>query len=329
MPPARTPIIKSKRDLLILNLFFVLVVIGVVSYFILNLLPQPQPIIQPQLESVEEIENITSVVYTGDMSVPVSSLPVQSVTNYRDSTYFLNRLRQKFNLSASPYAKTVFINEDRGISLVVEKNSQYMFFSDSSQLGENFEALPSEAEYLQKAVDFLTSLGFESDQLVLQSDLTQLQTAAGSGLEMYPTTDASKAYFVTLYFSQRANDIPVFFANEYSYQVILTLSKNGVYSMSLIPFSVEFRTGEEKDIISVDEAINNIRKGQYVATSALSRVGEEVTVESITLSKKRLVYRFIPEQQLLLPYYDFSGEALLSNESVSDIQLTTPAIRIE
>ena len=188
--------------------------------------------------------------------------------------------------------------------MVVEKNSQYMFFSDSSQLGENFEALPSEAEYLRKAVDFLTSLGFESDQLVLQSDLTQLQTAAGSGLEMYPTTDASKAYFVTLYFSQRANDIPVFFANEYSYQVILTLSKNGVYSMSLIPFSVEFRTGEEKDIISVDEAINNIRKGQYVGgPRPLSRVGEETTVESITYRKKEAgLYRFIPEQQLLLPY---------------------------
>jgi len=326
----KLPFIKSKFDLILINGLFVLITIGVVLSLIYSYFLAEEPPLATRLESAEELENISLVTYSGSTILPLDQLPILQVTNLKSFTFFLEQLKTRYNLQSSSFTNELYVNSDQTATLLIKEDDHFLSLSLHENYPQPNETLPELEVLEQQARSYLSSLGFETEMLIQNREDITYVSSNESPTEFHEVESATEATAAMLVFQQRFNDVPVYFSSQIPQHITLSLSAKGVYKLDFLPFEVEVKAMNEQLLLPVDQAIENIRQGDYATLTDLLRVTnvDHNRISAINLTEFQLVYRLSLDDQLLIPYYDFSGQVELAGGRTSPVRLTTPAIKL-
>lgn len=328
---ARFPFLVNKFDLILLNALLILIVVGVVLSLIYTSFFNKDQVVIKQLESAEELENVTVVSYSGDYTINFDSLPLYELSSYQPASYFLNRISSLYNLNSSPDSSGFYYNSDKSVSLFSANDGDLLSLSiiENNPLPDT--SLPSLEELDQQALTSLKNLGFDNSLFELNEEKISYQNFTNLATEYHEVETPSQATSVSLVYQQMLNGIPIYFSSRPEDHVQMSFSAKGLYQLDFVPFEVKPRQKENYSLLPIDIAIENIRQGKYSTLSGLMRTNNlgKNRIVAIDLTEFDLVYRFSLDEQLLIPYYDFRGTIELADGFITPVSLTTPAIQAQ
>jgi hypothetical protein len=132
-------------------------------------------------------------------------------------------------------------------------------------------------------------------------------------------------------FAPKINDIPVFYEKESSAAFIVTVDgTNRVRAINFLPLFDTYQTTQEVPSILIEAALENIKTGKASILQA-AYVTEALELEDLRdaeLTSVSLEYRRDPLQNIVYPFYRFSGRATTQAGLAADVEIMTPAIEV-
>lgn len=163
------------------------------------------------------------------------------------------------------------------------------------------------------------------------------QPVAGSAKFMsgYPESTfvaPGLASFITNNYSQTVSGIPIVLDVNASFPLSLTVDSDlRITKVVYQPQYIEFYEQSVVNTISINEAIKNINRNQGAVISAFGTETAFFTLDSVTdgtMDFVDLEYRVLPDNNLAVPYFRFSGNATTGDGNMIEVQIITPAYKI-
>ncbi len=187
------------------------------------------------------------------------------------------------------------------------------------------------AEANQKANAFLNTFIPHSNSLI-QTNVSYL----GGGDEVF-LTEPEKATFIQLSYNYAYQNIPLLEKNSYGDSFLILLSQAlPLQKAELLTQNLDFSPQNQLfALISLSQALKNISQGQaYLfglgnySMSADSAGLNLSSLKNIQLNEVSLEYRYESNNLIAVPYYRFSGAGIDYNNNSFDLQIFTPAIKV-
>lgn len=320
----------NKKPLII---FSVVLILALISSIILRMIT-PQTIIVPEPVS----ENLTQNIVGGTTSF--SNISFSGTTpNFSARALVLKKIQDtspqlleqeivtKLNLKKSTLAANYWQN-DQDQSLTYDRFNQ-AYFLIISPITEITNPKLSQTELIANAQSYLLEL------LSLElSPLTNQITYYLQPEEHPEETTYEQATAVKIPFAQTVDGIPLMFEGRAEVPFFVTLDMAGnVSTVSFTPNVITFQTLGEKNLISTDQAIDNINtKNQGTIISAGVETTIDIKLEDIVgggLTSVSLEYRADSTTGYVLPYYRFAGTVYSADNNKYLVELITPAVETE
>ena len=200
-------------------------------------------------------------------------------------------------------------------------------FSDSDNL-----PLLTLAEANQKAQAFLHTF------ITNVQSLTQTDVAYLAGGDEVFTVSPEKATFIQLNYNYTYRNLPILEKNSNNDSFSFILSQTAPLQKAEV--STQNLTFTPQDqllkLISLSQALKNIGQGKaYLSNLGDFSMNQDSTgldissLKNIQLNQVALEYRYESSQQFALPYYRFFGTGVDSNKNSFDLQIFTPAIKVD
>ena len=131
-------------------------------------------------------------------------------------------------------------------------------------------------------------------------------------------------------FSYELNGYNVFYFQDTTHPLeILVDSEGNILRLSVSSPIFNIKVIGERGIISLDQSIKNIENDSASIISANLKGGRTVDIselQSVKLSNPRIEYRL--SENLIYPYYRFSGTGISAEDSAIDFEVITPAVSL-
>ena len=320
------------KKLLIIGL--VLVEVALIAAAIFRILTPPQVEIPKSIFNTSNFDNssttFSEVRFVGTALQPPATLDVARVTQTLSHEIIINQLTTKFNLleQASPQA---LWKNDAGYSLRHNSyNNLYRFFYPTNSTTPTATSLNE--EQLQTAAREILSetLGIDTSSLIVQIEkIEYLERAA----ETYDTVPFEKADQAVIPFIYALDGLPIQFDKLVDPTFDVGIRKDGKPQFVFFyPQFISFETISEKNTISVSNAVENLNKNIgsiiYFRYQDESKIGalDLSTAKNVVLKSVILEYRVDPQNNLIYPFYSFSGTGTDNNNNQLELVVITPAV---
>ncbi len=289
--------------------------------------PSSEPITQNKLPSAETLKEKAQVEYYGETFVPFDSLPVYQATEVTNPDQVLQTIIRNYNLEQTPYSKTAYVSADGTISLNTADNNTYLELTFMGNPPESDSQLSVETAR-QNADDFLSEFGIPTSEYSLDESSVSYFDMTTGAMEYKALQTSVGADIIKFAFQRKLENLPVIIASQNLTGIQLDITSKGIYKVRMNPYQFQTKKDGAATLLTIDEALANVRNGDYSFLTSILRgktTGSN-TVRSLILSKFQLVYRLNLEDNFILPYYDFEGQAELANGDRSTVRITTPAV---
>ena len=182
----------------------------------------------------------------------------------------------------------------------------------------------------------LLKIGEEYANNIFQTNLSAINSEVSfykNALEHPEVSSYSEAEYLKIPMAVNFKDIPIMYKNSHEYPFFVTLDIAGnVSTLSFTPSVVAFDSLNEKTLISIDQAVENINNNQATIISAGVSQAASIELEEIiggNLNKYQLEYRVDETTSYIIPYYRFSGEVQNLNEELYTVEIITPAVKTQ
>lgn len=332
-PTLKLPI--KSRYFLIASLGVVAVLIGVL--FALKEKRPPKPIIsppsiQPSIPDVSKI-NLTQINLSDSFAFPSlpKNLPVyQAVSAEVDTLLFAQKLAQTLGLTADQNISNLWIDSSRQKFITLDKtDGQVVYQIDLTQTPNKLSGnIQGKTGSLISAAE-----SFVKDKLSFNNLTPEKSTVRYFFTSGAESTLASEdnGNLMEISFSPVINGIPIKYSNIVQTPAVITLNSAGETIKAAI--SPQTVTGNTKvgDYQTISQEIIKklIQENKGTLLSAVKQDLGESPIEqlsAITLNSAVLEYRFIPQQNLLIPYLNFSGNGTLPDGTKVKIIYLLPAL---
>jgi hypothetical protein len=268
---------------------------------------------------------LTSINFTGvESDFPQTLFIARPITSSIPEADFINSLILRFNLvRVTPESEfwsgdNVELSRDKytGMFTLVT-----LPFADQENL-----PIVSQPQAVEEARQFITQIlpNIQLHPLIDSVEYLDFEQEAA------PTTP-DKANAIRVAFAPEIADIPVFYQKEIRYPFsVLIDSKNQIRRLLFLPQFDSYETIQETPRISIEQAIKNILAGQAAIIDA-TYIDDTVALNDLVsaeLTTVRLEYRQDDLQNLVYPFYRFTGQATTQAGTAVSIELITPAISV-
>ncbi len=234
-------------------------------------------------------------------------------------------------LQPSSFSDTTYVSDDGKRSLTISRDQSYLdYFNSNNASTTNFSS--DNYSLLETSVSgFLSSIGINIDNFSEDPRKTSYFYEAPGTFEYDLVDTPSEANIIRTSYQLSINKLPVFINSGGNPNLELDITKSGVLKAKLTTGDFDFEETDSLPVISIQEALYNIENGHYVFINKLFRTSKtgDQKLKSLDLSSFEIVYRTIKGQDLLIPFFDFSGEAVLADDTRVKTKISTPAIKTD
>ncbi len=297
------------------------------------LLFRPQPVTPPPaaFSPLEKHVGGIEVTFTGSTDVPLERVKLYTVENYLDQISLLRVFAERLGLQPAAYSLTgnTFTNEEQNKTLTTATGQQGIIYTTSQALAPDMPTVKEETARIQ-AGEFLETIGYIPSELTLLENRTQyLSVNQTGGHEDIAEVAPERATFIRLFYEKRLDTLPITFSSSSIETFTIEATVNGVFRAVLPNTFLAPQSTGEFSVISVDEAVNNIRQGQFSIIGTTVRVQDENDYTRFDLTVQDLQYRFDETSRTLFPVFRFSGTALTQSYQELPIIVVTEAINVQ
>jgi hypothetical protein len=273
---------------------------------------------------------VTSIIDESNKNVP-DSFSIATYEN-KDVNFdaIKNSLITTLNLSVHPSVETIWSNDDWYLNYQPETNKYILLSLENNDhltevnlpTGFNIDDLTTFVE--NEKSKFLPNLniGVQVDEIEYWLD----------DHEFVEQTTIEKATFANVPLTYTIGGYPIFYKKEAIFPFYLTVFSDLSFGkLTYYPFETTPNIIGEKNSLSIDQAIENIRTNKFASIiSNVQERGTELkidTILSVNFETYSIEYRVDEEQGLIYPFYRFSGNAETTNDNLW-VEVLTPAVDI-
>lgn len=324
-------LLRTRLDLLLINVILVLFVFGIIALLLLPERPVSEPVPQTKLPSTETIKENFSLEYYGDKTQPFTSLPYYQGTNVVTPETFLSRVVRLHALEPTTYSQDTYYSTDQSIRMSVTPDQNYAEISFADNRPQDNGTAPTTEQAQAAAEQYLQSLGFDLEDVTYQPEETQYYGQIGQNSEFHPVNQAEKASLIRVAYQRRLQNLPLLISSQSLEAIEIDITANGLYKARFNPIAFETEEQGVLQTITIDEALSQIRQGNYSLSTSILRgsMRGNRSVDTMILQQVEVVYRLSLEDRQILPYYDFRGEVRLKDNTFSPVEVITPAVRTD
>jgi hypothetical protein len=237
-------------------------------------------------------------------------------------------LSKNYNLSKNNSVDNVWEGREGGLLTQDPYSKEYTFFFPYKENNDLTELSPE--NLTEKARSFMINTFSNTDIIFISSKIEELPDQE----ELSPIGESNKnGELFLIPFSYKIDGEPVFFAKNSLVPFRLTLDKRGNFrTLRFTPNFFKFSPIQNKDTISVDQAINNIKKGQ---ASIITSYSDELInidikkIKKLIVSSVEIEYRPDQDNGFAYPFFRLSGTATNEQNTLLKVEVITPAIETE
>lgn len=254
---------------------------------------------------------------------PTSLSIARAIRTQQTLTELINELALRFKMEPIPELTNGWASEN--YSLTIDPQDQ------STILTQN-EVLESD-----RIVDFDQALSVATEttsslfpQIPLQPLKEQVIYSRGDVhmLEVVP----AQASEVLIPFAPLIDDLPVYYRNFTSWPFMVTInSQDELVRLEFYPLFFTFETIGQRNLISVERAIENINRNQGAIISGYQTDLTPLNWQAVTRGTFDTVsveYRIDNESSLAYPFYRFSGQLINDEGQTIEAEVITPAVAV-
>ncbi len=287
------------------------------------LVPAPTALPKPQLPITEPLAGPVEVEFTGNPQLP-NRLPLLAATSFLSPDQIAAFVAEKLNLTTHPQVPGLYVNTNTTVTLSQPEGLfQAEYFNSVADTTERVTL----AQAQELALAFLQVIGFPTDQLQLQAELTRYFTV--KNLEEFIPVEPAQAQMIELVFVRSANGYPLVLSSTPTNQLRLMVTSRGVLSSTLVSLIFATETRSEVALMTMSQILAQVKEGDFLILGTLDVIDTtqpENGLAKLKLTEKEVEYRLDPEQKLFLPFVHLAGTATLRSGETTPIDLTTPAI---
>jgi hypothetical protein len=317
---------RSHRPV-ILFITAIIAIILIASALTLVTPQTPKVVVTPFLTS--NVDNsrlaLTSVRFTGqEIQVPEKLFLAQPTTGSIPPQQVINSLINRYQL----IQEDPKVQQWKGNGYTLSKNaylsSYTLTFSEYAE-GEVIPLIDKDRalSVAEKVVQ----------ELVPGVPFSPIQDSITYVLVGYESAEISEdqATGMHLRFAPKINDIPVFYEKESSAAFIVTVDgSDRVRAINFLPLFDTYQTTQAVSSIILEAALENIKAGKASILQAayVTEALELKDLRDAELTSVSLEYRRDPLQNIVYPFYRFSGRATTQANLAADVEIITPAIEV-
>lgn len=307
----------------------VIISLFVIAGSIFRVLTPPQtPIYQTNLT----LENknftktkFTSIQYTGDqIDIPEKFAIAKPTLDTQTSEDITLALVEQFDLDPVPELEQYWQNS--AYKLYKDPDLELFLFLKNVELTGNKTQPP----FLQKDQAISDASNFVR-QILPSVELTP-QVTATQPIELtdeFTVTTEDKANAYQVPFSPSINGFPVFYKKEAQFAfMVLVDGNNELQRIEFNPLFKKYAPAEEKNSISLEQAIKNIQAGtgSIIDVTFIDSELSLADLQGAEFKSVSIEYREDPIQNIAYPFFRFAGPATTADGTTAEIQVITPAI---
>jgi len=256
----------------------------------------------------------------------VSQLPVYRVGNHVPSNQLLQVIAAQLHLEQSAFSPSVYQNTENTITISQTQGTTFVSYDNTLNTPSTNGEIVSLEDAKLASASFMKAIGYNTTDVEQVDSETKYLVVSGNDLEdTSPATSTS----IKVVYRRSFDGIPVKVETDARSMISIYVSKKGVYKAILPSLFFETQKAQTLQLLSFDQIVQQVENGQYTILGLLdippSKTGK-VTLKQIELVNKESQYRLDEKQQVLLPYVQFTGTALLSDSTTIPITLITPAV---
>jgi hypothetical protein len=314
------------------NRFFVYLICGAIVVLVVSavfrLLTPQQIAVQQTATFTRNFDGSTTTFANIQFSGKVPDLPRQASVGITQSStttaqQVVDQLTSAYHLKATSQPPTTWVGSDYALNQNKLNNLYYLVRNSAANVPSNQTV--QVAQTTQIAQNFLQQNFPKINLQPIQSQMKYYD----AGLE--PTEiDPSKAKIVSIPFAYVIDGLPVLYQNqgEFPFQILVT-ADNQIQKVVFYSHFVQISTVGQKNLLSVNQALEHIRRNNAVVVSAVKNSSAPVdftTITSANFSSVNLEYRIDEQTQVVYPFFHFSGTAVNKNGENFALEVITPAV---
>jgi hypothetical protein len=307
-------------------IFGILVIIFLVVAAILRVLTPP-PITIPQNQVFSQNFDGTQTLFgdirfTGDIpSFPSKMMIGQIRPTQITEEYVVNQLVTKHQLKKLDAPANMWVGETYSLNKDQQTGNYFLVKNevpDQTATINKTQAITTATNSLQQAFPDISMKPFESQ--------AQYFTANVEPKEV----DPNQAQIMLIPFGYTLSDLPVLYQtqNLFPFEIYIT-ADNQLQKLIFNPRFIQITPLQEQTIISIPQAIENMKKGNVsIISSSLddTNPGDFSQISTANLTSVALEYRFDQKTPLVYPFYHFSGVGKNIENQDLTLEVITPAV---
>ncbi len=234
-----------------------------------------------------------------------------------------NKLINEYQLEADSKILNYWLGSKNSLT----KNSYenyYTFSSVTENKGDNNLPIIAE-EALSACLNFYNKYNILSPLVPQKDSFIYLN----SGFEQ-TSTDPKKAVFLQIPLTYELDGYKVFYENQNNYPFFCRVNNSyGLERIVFRDFFQNFQILKQLPSVSIDQAINNIKKGNASIIKADSKTTSAIDlnwINSADLYSIKIEYRYDDKLKIAYPFYKFGAKIINSGGINIEAEIITPAV---
>lgn len=308
------------------RVFFLFGGLCVVIGTLFQLLTPKQRIIKVPSPSFLNQESQVRTVLEGDVSFPSPQFSLYTADSHTTLQAFFQQIATHLHLSPSSYSTSVYYDANKSSSLSYESTQGYIYYSNSKVSSQSIEPNLDEGKARGLGEEFLTSLGLQSTDFII--DQTSIKHYISNQGEL-ETSDTGPT--VELHFTRILNALPVTTGGSTLNYIEVFVNSAGVFKARFPTLIFSLTQQNSVPHLSLDQIKQNIEAGTYkiLGTPIDTQTNGPVfgSFTSFVLHLKSFEYRLDEQSGVFIPFAHFEGSGTpTSTPRAARLELITPAI---
>lgn len=271
------------------------------------------------------------LIFSGTAPIIPEKMWLARVVSFEQSNSqeLLDSLVKAFELKPSPYIDAVWVGPEYSLEYDAATN-EYRLSSNATITPDQVSILsPTAIPQLIAQAENTASSIFPQTSFVSFPNKTELLVGEG---EFSPATETTATH-LSVPFGPSFFQIPVVPEYDRALPMLIYLNARGETTKVVArPFSTKFEASTQQHALSVQEALQQIERGN---ASIIDSYSETTTTPKLNrvvrgdFTDATLEYRIDSTTNIMIPYYHFVGTLINNDNDIFTADVITPAVRLD